>query len=549
MIDPFFYGAYALDGPDLLQRFGTGNYYWPRVGFILPDTLFVRLLGPVAGFFAFRYVLALVAIVPVYLLFRQVLGRGAAWIAVLTVLTAPVVLSAWGSDYPDSSAVSYLMGGTCLLFLRPSTPRRRWLLLLAAGCLFGLAVNSQVVAVFTVVGAVVGRWVATWTNGRAALMRDGAAIVAGAVAITAVLVLFSATTLGQWDIFRPTVHALIQYRVPQVEALFHSSTWRWLLDDIYVLAPPALLLTWLAGTWLPRRSFAASGAELGFAVAAGVAYGFHAFFQLVGNNWTLEYYLYTSMLWATVSPLLVFTAMRLVRRSQSLRPTGRELVVVAVSLLGIPLVLRVFRDELQLGLAAAVLLVVVSVVGAVVARVGRPLLALRVCGVAVTVAALTLLVVGLPKNPTIYPGQVAYYTPDYGTALFGDGAAEVDRYAIFADLHTVVPTWSEVPGGLVTWAPPAHSDVLNVASAQYLWLSEALPAQMPSLDQSTIASLSARHPRVVVMLSDTGSEFQAAQQALSIGGYAPQLIRQATLRSGGDVLWVRVLELMHQASH
>lgn len=85
--------------------------------------------------------------------------------------------------------------------------------------------------------------------------------------------------------------------------------------------------------------------------------------------------------------------------------------------------------------------------------------------------------------------------------------------------------------------------MLNVATAQYLWNSEALPAQMPSLDAATLATLASRRPRVVVMLSDTGAEFDAAQRAISDGGFAPLLVRQATLRAGADVLWMRVLEL------
>jgi hypothetical protein len=546
MIDPFFYGAYALDGSDLLQRFGTGNYFWPRVGFILPDSFFVTLFGPLAGFFTFRYVLALVATIPVYVLFRQLMGRAVGWIAVLVVLTAPVVLTAWGTDYPDSSAVSYLMAGGACLFIKPTTPRGKWLLPVVAGLFFGLAINSQVVAALTVAGVVTGRVVTGWPSGGRKLLADLSRVVLGAVGTTMILVVCTAVTLGHWDIFRPTIHALIQYRDPKVYALFHSTTWRWLIDDIYVMVPPALVVAWLIAAWPALRRSSVPAAEVGFAVATAVAFALHAFLQFVGNSWTLEYYLYTSMLWATVCPLLVFTALRVFRGVRSHRPTRAELAVVGGSLLGIPLVARAFRDQIQLEFRVAVLLVGVAGLGALIARYGRRLLILRVAGVVCTVGALTLLVVGLPVSPTIFPGQIPYFTPDYGAALFADGQAEVDKYAIFAGLHEVVPTWSELPGGLVTWAPPAHSDVLNVATAQYLWLLEALPPEMPHLDHPTLAALIARRPRVLVMLSDTGAEFASAQQALSSGGFANRIVRQATLRSGADVLWVRVLELTAQ---
>jgi hypothetical protein len=544
MIDPYFYGAYALDGHDLLQRFGPGNYFWPRVGFILPDTLLIHLFGALGGFFSFRYVLALVAVIPVYLLFRQQVGRGVAWIAVLVVLTAPVVLTAWGTDYPDSSAVSYLMaGGACLLMA--GSVRRRWILTISAGFFFALALNSQIIAIFTVAGVLAGWLASRWVSGRAALIRDFGGLAAGVLVTTAALVGFSEITLGHWDIFRPTAHAIIAYRSHALEALFHSSTWRWLLDDFYVLCPPALVVAWTIAARPLKRS-SVLPAELGFAVATAGAYLLHVFFQFIGTNWTLEYYLYTSMLWATVCPLLVFTAVRLVRRARSGALTRVEIGVVAAGLLGIPLLLRCLRDQLQIGLRLALIMVVCAAIGATIATIGRRPLAWRAVGLSIASAALTLLVVGLPKNPVIYPGQVAYVTPDYGSVLFGDGQSEVDKYAIFANLHTVVPTASQIPGELVTWSPPGYSQVLNVASAQYLWHLQALPASMPEITAATTAALVAHHPRLVVMLSDSGAEFARARAALAGAGYQPRLVRQSTLHAGADVLWVCVVELTNE---
>ncbi|HEX4578406.1 MAG TPA: hypothetical protein VH498_00240 [Candidatus Dormibacteraeota bacterium] len=549
MIDPYFYGAYALDGTSMLQRFGTGNYFWPRVGFILPDRLFITLFGPLGGFFSFRYVLALVATVPMYILFKQLFGRWAGALVVLVILTAPVVLSAWGSDYPDSSAVSYLAAGAACAFILGKTDRTQVVWAFGAGLFMGLAINSQVVAGFTIAGILVGWLLSARADPRRLTATRFASMAAGGLTATVALVFFTAVTMGQWDIFKPTVHAILQYRQPNEIALFHSSTWRWLIDDIYVLVPPALVAAWVVAAWPVFGRADISRAELGFAAATAVAFVLHALAQFVAKNWTLEYYLYTSMLWALVCPLLTFTVLRLARARPAPQVSRGALVLAAAALLGIPLVLRVFRDQLQLGFGVALAMTAVPAIGGLLARSTRLRRVGSVAAVICVTAASTLLVVGVPENPTIYPGQVAYFTPDYGTALFGDGRAAVDRYAVFANLHTVVPTYQQVPGDLAMWWPAQPSQTVNVASAQYLWILEGLPSTLPALDDATRADLVGRHPSVLVLLSDTGNEFDVAEQSLAAGGFAPHTYRDATLTSGSDVLHVRVLVLGAFAPH
>ncbi len=543
MIDPFFYGAYALDGPDLLQRFGTDNYFWPRVGFILPDRLFVTLFGPLGGFFSFRYVLALVATIPVYVLFKQVLGRWAAWLAVLVILTAPVILTAWGTDYPDAGAVSYLMAGAACLFIRSRSSPTQWLWPVAAGVLLGLAVNSQVVAGLTVAGILAGMVVSGWADGSSRIVADLRRVLIGSVAVTAILVICAGLTMGYWDIFGPTAHAILKYRQAAEIALFHSSTWRWLIDDIYLLVPPAVVAAWLISAWPVFGRADISRAELGFATATAIAFGLHALAQFVAENWTLEYYLYTSMLWATVCPLVVFTVLRVARAGEPGRHGRSGLALATAALLGLPLLARAFRDQLQLDFRVALALALVPALGALIARYGRRHTAACASAVVCIAGAATLLVVGLPLSATIFPGQKPYYTPDYGTALFGDGEAAVHEYAVFASLHEVVPTSSQVPGGLATWWPATASRLVMVSSAQYLWYLKSLPGRMPDLDEPTRAALLGRRPHLLLLLSDTGTEFDAAEAALKNAGFAPITRRQATLTSGPDVLHVRVLEL------
>ncbi|MFZ5851223.1 MAG: hypothetical protein ACOYY2_07510, partial [Actinomycetota bacterium] len=244
MIDPHFYTAFLEQGRGLVERYGTGNYFWVRVGFLLPARASYELFGAVPGFVALRYVLALVAAVPGYLLLRRLHGPAAGALAVVGLLGSPVLLYAWGSDYPDAAAVSYLAAGWALLGLAATAPearpraRRGWLT--AAAVAFTLAVHSQLVALAVVAAAVAAYlWVSHGRSWRPAA-GDAALLLAVGIWGTVLLAGLALAVLGSADILTPTLRAVAMLQAGPDAGRWHSATWRWVQDEPYLLVPPLL---------------------------------------------------------------------------------------------------------------------------------------------------------------------------------------------------------------------------------------------------------------------------------------------------------------------
>jgi len=115
-LDPYVYTGYIHDFKDLIARYGL-TYYSVRFGMIIPAQVFAYLFGPVSGYFAFRYVLALSAGMSLYYMVKRQFSQPVAAVTVIGLLTSPYFARALLWDYPDAAGVPFLVAAICLFLL------------------------------------------------------------------------------------------------------------------------------------------------------------------------------------------------------------------------------------------------------------------------------------------------------------------------------------------------------------------------------------------------------------------------------------------------
>jgi hypothetical protein len=544
--DQRFYQAYAEHGDDLLRRYGTSGYFWVRLAFILPARLAYKFFGAVDGFFVWRYLLALVAIVPAYLLLSRLYGRAAGWIAVAAVLSNPVLIYAWGTDYPDSSAVSYLIAGTACLFMpvRGSRPRRGrigWLIL--AGTAGALALHSQFVSAPLVAAA----WLVAVALELKASRREAAltlAILLGcAAAGTGLLSLTAALMWGQPDIISPSVRAALWFRKAKEVRKFHSANDHWVLRNTYLVVPILAPALWAVLRWAtpadrdeqPRRD---RRCELGLAITAALQVAAFVYLQFPGKAEELEYHVYSSMLWSASVLLIALVVARLCR---PLLTVARTCWLPAVLVVAVPYLLTFLRDHLHFRLLAGVGVGVTLLVVVWAGARRRPSLGLA--------AALTVLVVGAtyaittaePPGQSWLAGQKRYPQPDFAHALRNNGAwhAQEDSYRLVAELNRTMPQATGRGQLLLTWYGP-YDSLSSDLTTQYLWTPQSLSMDLPTLSALDRRILAARHPQTLVIFAPDPAQLAAAVQSLRAAGLAATVTLRETLQAGSlsDTVWV-----------
>ena len=547
--DPALHTIYIIDPHQVFTRYAAVYASTARlresarVGFLVPARLAYLAFGPAGGFFVLRYLLALIAVAPVYLLLRRLYGRPAAVVGVLVVLSSPVLVTAWGTDYPDSAVVSYAAGALACLAM-PCSPRWRRGWLAAAGVLLTAAVWSHGVAVPLVGATMVAYLAVRLTRDRAGLPGDLILLAWVAAAVTVVLIAASAVLIGHANFIATTWQAYRYLSQPSQVTQWHSANWRWAPYVAYLLVPPAVLGGFAVA--VARRGRVATpvlmiGAM--FAVQLVVYVGL----QFFGTVQTLEEHYFSSTLWAVVCLAFAITVAELARPLSD-RPIARWLP--AAVLLAVPLCYEADPHVPPFGWAPAGAILAAAVIASTAAarccgRIRSPLATATGLGAALVAfagASLVLTVAPIPAHPAL-PDTAFDPPPAYASALGGGWATYLDSYRIAAALPLFAGPAAYSGEQILTWWPISHGSPspFTEYAGMYHGKFNTLPSNPPDLTAADRAMLRTRRPAELLLYDTSAASFPTALR--NLGHFQPTLVRATVLRSGALVLHVWLIRL------
>jgi hypothetical protein len=583
--DPSMHTTFIIDPRDIFTRYAA--VFTPtarlreaaRVGFLVPGRTAYLLFGAVGGFFVLRYVLALVAIVPLYVLLKRLYGRWAGFAALAVVMASPVFVTSWGTDYPDSAAISYLTGALCALAM-PAPARRRpyWLFLAAA--LLTLAVWSHGAAMPLGAAALLAYAVVRLLRSRDHLVRDAAVLVATFAAVTGLLAVCSFFLLGQANFLTPTWQAFRYLDTPAQEAIWHSANWHWVLYDPWLLVPPAALAAFAAV--FARRLRNVPTPQLFVGLASLVAFAGATLLQFAGNVQMLEMAYFSSMIWAFVALLLALAFAELAtaavgwagarRRHRS--STGHLLVMAPVKraarqclplllLVAIPLAYEADPNVPAMrldgwGAVVAAIAVGAALLWRLVDRVSVPrqrrpwtrlLRASAGMAALVVLAGALLIATVAPEvaHPMIPKTSIGDIEPNYAGALGGTDTAWVDRYVVTSELPGFVGHAAYPGEQLLVWWPEKELATVIEPIGIFHSRFNGVNSPFPNLVPLASSNIEYRRPAEILLMSVTGQDFFKAVKWLK--PFKPQVVKQGVLSDGSYHLHLWLVDLRRYLRH
>jgi Dolichyl-phosphate-mannose-protein mannosyltransferase len=546
--DPTMHTIYIVDPHQVLKRYALMSHAAlqlresARVGFLVPARLAYLAFGAVPGFFFTRYALALIAVGPVYLLLRRLYGAPAGVVGILVVLSSPVIVTAWGTDYPDSAVVSYSIGALACLAM-PCAPRWRRAWLAGAGVLLTLAVWSHGAAVPLVGATLVGYVGVRLVRDRARLVGDLALLAGAAAAVTGLLVVASAVLIGHANFIDYTWQAYRFLSQPSQTRVWHSANWRWALYVAYLLVIPAVLGAFAVA--VARRGRAVPTPVVLVGVMAAVQVVAYVWLQFFGKVQILEEHYFSSPLWGAVCLVLAVTIAELARPLAG-RPIARWLP--AGVLLVVPLAYEAYPHVPSFGWAPfGIILVAAVIVAAAAARGGaklhRPVAAATATGLALATIVGAILVLTVASSPQHrQPPNTTYDPPPaYASALGGSSAAYIDAYRIATDLPHFVGPATYRGEQLLMWRQRSSGPSYEYAG-MYRGISNSLPSRdPPHLTAKDRRTLRLRRPPELLLFDIPAGSFPRALHALA--AFRPTLVREGELRAGSLALQVWLVRL------
>ncbi|HXW79830.1 MAG TPA: hypothetical protein VEJ84_10040 [Acidimicrobiales bacterium] len=534
--DAFARYASKIFSPGLQQYFGPPAAYLregARTGFLVPARLAYLGFGALPGFFVFRYVLALVAVVPAYVLLKRLYGVGAGVLAIVVIMSAPVVVTAWGTDFPDSAEVSYLIGGFACLVMPAASRRAQVCWTAAAGTLLTLSVWALASSALLIAASLVVWVLVRAVRARRWLFQDIVVLATVFIIVTALLAPVWWGLSGQADYITATFRSLEFLMTRAQEELWHSSSWRWAGYDNYLLVLPAVALAWVVVFCRSRRLVHPAVLTLGGAAIAQLLVAAYA--QFLNHVEILENHYFSSGLWAISTLVLVVVVAELTSRFSRERlaqfvPAALAAAVALGSEAAPPV--PAFRWA-PFGLCLVVVVVVVALYGRVRSSWASGALAdagSAVCSVVVMAALLVLTVAPSPPL-ALTRGIVADPSTGYQGALGGSASAYVAYYQLAADVRGFVPK-ATYPGEqlVACWSieTPMTLEILSIFHAG----PNILPGLCPGrIGRQAVQEIMSR--RAAQLLVVDIARFDIGTLMSRLRSLNPQLVRHAVFWSNG----------------
>jgi len=533
LLDPYVYTGYIHNFQDLMTRYGL-TYYSVRFGLIVPAQWFARLFGPEGGYFTLRYVLALVAGIPLYYVVKRQFSQPIAILTVVGMVTSPYFARTLLWDHPDASGAPFLTAAVCLVLLdeQPS-----WWRDALAGACAAMAVNSNFFEV-ALVGIFGGVWLILALLYRQALrglLKRIAAVATGGCLVCALGCLYYWHALGgPTNIFRITFEMASslagggakQWRTPGVS---------WIHTKIHVLIPVLLVVCCLLVLRWRQVSFT-SLVIVSFGLAVTTFYYVE---QFLLDSDVLELSYYFSYVMPAVFLMLAFIWQTLWERTKPHEP--------AFIGLGLAALLAQWFVVIWGGLALPKLavshwLVFGGVAAVVVFLATREW---RLPAVQRTLSWLALILLGA----CFTAGQA-----DYGGVVRTRQATdntEIDVYRVALQFVRAVPKVADRPGAILFWYNNRAGNSINSVQSTHLWgyskLNRSVPEDpgLPHLDKSQLLRLREPQVRFLGLLCESENELSQGLAAITREGVAFNTTDSRVLASGGYRIYYQLVELVH----
>lgn len=354
-LDPVFYTGYSLNFDDIMNAVRDRHYFVTRWSLYMPMRVFDAAFGPTAGRLVWRWLLAALVATGVALFVRR-RGSGFAHqvLCVVLVLSMPIFVRAFMSDYFESTVVSL---GIVLAVVCLDERQNVWTGSLAGG-LGALMLVANPFAVF-LVGFTIAAALALAGGG----LRARAAFIGGGL-IAAAAVIGTGWLVFRWrygipNVYEPTITFMRTYQGDP--AAWKSPRLDWLGRFTWLYIPPVLLVVAALMSWRGRVTW--TRVELGALVLCAVQYGFQWYDQFGRNAFGLELSFYWCFMYPPLAMALVVVVRRLTLRSSPVRVVAASAGWVTLLLAFAP-----FSFHLPAGLMFLVLTVgIVASAGALAA--------------------------------------------------------------------------------------------------------------------------------------------------------------------------------------